>query len=399
MTGHSPFRVLALSAFFALLFFSSPSLVLADSDEHRRGNGKDRFKLVTVPAGTVINRDYFAAGETVEISGTVNGDVYAAGGKVVVDGTINGDLLAAGGAVTLSGRVAQDVRLVGGQVTISGAIGRNGTVAGGNIEMTPSGSVGGSLVAGAGHLHLAAPIQGDVKLAAGRATLSARVGGALEAMVGSLRLTSTAVVAGGVTYASREEASIDERATISGPVTRKRAPEVLPPSGEEVWAFLAGLWLTVAVANFVSTLVLGFLFLHFYPNATEVAIAQLRERPLTVFGLGFFTLIGAPLIAGLLALTMLGLPLAAVLLLWFGLLLYLGRIFVIQWAGHFLLDRLGKAHHRRTAFLAGLTLYFLLTLIPFFGELLTFLVLVAGLGTLLLTKKILYTQLRNQNIL
>lgn len=395
------FRVLArlsLVALLAALPFFPADLSRADVEEADRPETRFPATLVTVPAGTVIDRDYFAAGETVEISGTVNGDVYAAGGQVVVDGTINGDLLAAGGTVTLSGTVAQDLRLVGGQITISGAIGRNGTIAGGNVEMTPSASIGGGLVAGAGHLHLAAPIGGEARLAAGRATVSNRIGGALNAIVGSLRLTSTAVVAGGVTYASREEASIDERATVSGPVVRQRAPEVVPPSGEEVLGFLAGLWLTAAVANFVSTLVLGLLFLHFYPNSTEVAISQLRERPLGVFGLGFFALIGAPVAVGLLSLTILGLPLAFILLIWFLLLLYIGRIFVIQWAGHLLLDRLGKAHHRRSAFLAGLALYFLLTLIPFFGGLLTFLVLIAGLGATLLTQKMLYSQLRTQGM-
>src|SRR5215471_14029474 len=92
-----------------------------------------RIGPVGVPAGRVIDRDAFAAGPLVEISGTVNGDVYAAGGQVLIDGRVNGDVLVAGGRVMLSGAVAQNVRVAGGQVSFSGTVGRNVTVFGGNV--------------------------------------------------------------------------------------------------------------------------------------------------------------------------------------------------------------------------------------------------------------------------
>src|SRR5262245_39250872 len=99
------------------LLIAMPSDTGAEEQDQRMENGPLR-KHVIVPAGQVINRDYFAFGEIVEISGTVNGDVYAAGAHVAVDGTVNGDLLAAGGTVAISGTVARDARVAGGQVTI-----------------------------------------------------------------------------------------------------------------------------------------------------------------------------------------------------------------------------------------------------------------------------------------
>jgi len=66
-------------------------------------------RAASVPASQVIDRDYFAFGPLVEISGTVNGDVYAFGGQVLIDGRVNGDVLVAGGRVSVSGVVAQDL--------------------------------------------------------------------------------------------------------------------------------------------------------------------------------------------------------------------------------------------------------------------------------------------------
>jgi hypothetical protein len=78
----------------------------ADKPGEARGLGP-----AGVSAGQVVDRDYFAAGPLVEMSGTINGDLYAAGGQVLVDGQVNGDVLVAGGRVLLSGAVVQSIRV------------------------------------------------------------------------------------------------------------------------------------------------------------------------------------------------------------------------------------------------------------------------------------------------
>ena len=47
---------------------------------------------MVVPAGEVIDYDYFGIGGSTEISGIVNGEVYSAGGLVLVDVQILGML-------------------------------------------------------------------------------------------------------------------------------------------------------------------------------------------------------------------------------------------------------------------------------------------------------------------
>lgn len=378
----------------ALLVFLPTLSVASEKDE----NSSIR-KLVTVPAGQVIDRDFFAFGETVEISGTVNGDVYAAAGQVLVDGTINGDLLAVGGTVTISGTVAQDVRVAGGQVTISGEMGRNLTVWGGNIELTPSAAIHGGVVAGGGNIQLAAPVRHDVKIAAGNLTISNRIGGNVGATVGRIRLTSKAVVTGNLTYHSPSFALVDDLAKISGVITRKEFPREGLPSAKAILGLLAGLKLLLTVMSFVSTFILGLLLMHFYPTSTQRAIDRLRERPMDSLGLGLLALIGPPLLAGLLSLTVVGLPLALVALAWYFIVLYLSRVVVIAWAGQAIFQRLGKADHKRWAFMVGLVAYFLLALIPVLGGLVTLIATLFGLGAILSTKKEAYIAARSQGMI
>ncbi len=356
-------------------------------------------KIVTVRPGEVINKDYFAFGDTIEISGTVNGDVYAAGGQVLVDGTINGDLLAAGGTVSISGNISQDARIFGGQITISGEIGRNLTVGGGNIELTDSATIRGGIVAAGGNIRLAAPVWSDVKISAGNLTVSNKIDGNLKAFVGAIRLTSRAVITGDLIYWSNRPASIDKSAKITGNVTRKTPPGVFRPPVEKVLGVFVGVYLFATLISFISTLIIGLLLIHFYPKYNREAVSTLRKRPWASLGIGFIVLVLTPIIFVLLLATVVGIPLAFILLASYLITLYLVRIFVILWAGVGIFEWLGKTVHGGWALVVGLVVYSLLTLIPVIGDLVTFFVILFGLGAALLTKKELYSALRKQDII
>jgi hypothetical protein len=85
-------------------------------------------EVVTLDRGEIIEDNYFAGGERVEVLGEVKGDVYAVGGTVIVDGIINGDLLVAGGNIEIRGTITHDIRAAGGNIKISGNVGGNVSV-------------------------------------------------------------------------------------------------------------------------------------------------------------------------------------------------------------------------------------------------------------------------------
>ena len=377
-------RIITAASVAALLFFLST----ATAQERTRSSH------ATVPASQVVDGDYFAFGETVEISGTINGDLYASGGQVVIDGRVNGDVMVAGGRVSLSGTVAQDVRAAGGQLTIAGNVGRNLTVAGGNVEIASSAVVRGGVVAAGGSVDLAAPIGGAAKIAAGTLILANRIDGNVEAAVGTLRIASKAEIGGNVSYWSGREASVSEGARIKGKIVRN-----VPPERPRFFPAAFFAWLVFVSINFVCTLILGLLSVRYLPRYHQSVITTLRERPWASLGIGFVAAVVLPVVCALLLATVLAIPLGLILLVAFFILLYWSRIYAIGRIGESILARLRPASSRASAFVLGLFVYYILAIIPVVGWLVVPLVMLFGLGAELIARKQFYVTARSQDLL
>jgi cytoskeletal protein CcmA (bactofilin family) len=376
--------------FLGLGLFAFSTVVSADES-----SGRELFeRRAVLAAGQVVQGDYFAFGPHVEISGTVHGDVYAAGGDVLVDGTVDGDLIAAGAKVIVSGTVSQDARIAGAQVTVGGTIGRNVTVGGGDVQLTDSARVQGNLLAGAGNVQLAGHIGRDARIGAGNVTVSNVIEGDLAVAAGAVRLTSRATVGRNLRYWSETAPSIDEGAIVRGTVMQRPLPEAVRAG--EVRRGLAGIRVMAAVVSFVSTLLLGLLLLRIYPVFTETAASMIRERPWTSFGWGAAALVGTPLLAAVLLATVVGIPIGIMLMALYMVTVYLARVYTITWAGQLALRRMSRSSSLVRAFVTGLVLYSLLSLIPFVGKFVTLGTILLGLGALLATKKELVVRLREQ---
>jgi len=379
--------LLAMIACLAL-----PSLAWA-AESSEQAKWRER---VVLRAGQEIQGDYFAFGPHVEISGTVHGDVYAAGGEVLVDGVVDGDLIVAGGDVTLSGKVAQDARVAGGNVTISGQINRNATLGGGSVHLTDSAHIEGNLLVGAGNLQLAGLIDRDARIGAGNVTLSNKIGGDLAVAAAAIRLTSKASVGGHFRHWSDEAPSIDEGATVLGTVTKHEIPEVF--KGEEFRRGFAGMKLGAGAVSVASTLILGLLLLRIYPVFTPRVASTIQEQPWVVLGVGGALLLGVPLLILLCMVSVLGIPIGLMLGAMYLVTMYLGRVFVMLWLGQRLLGLVSDSPSMAWAFVTGLVCYFIVSVIPLVGGLVTMLTMVAGLGAILITKKELVVRLREQRV-
>ena len=222
------FLLFLLISFFALLTVpisaQKEPLQITDFAQEEKSDS-EKTKIVEVKRGEVINHDFFAAGESVTISGVVNGDVYAAGANVVVDGRINGDLLAGAGIINILGEVSDDVRIGGGNVLINGTIGKNLTVGGGSVIITREADIGGSILVFGGSLDVRGPIGRDANVYAGQAIFANQVSGDLKGAVEKLTLTDDDRILGDLEYESKKEANIAEGALISGQTTHKLPKE------------------------------------------------------------------------------------------------------------------------------------------------------------------------------
>lgn len=385
---------------FILLIILTPltlaqeSFTFSDEDDDQEGK-----RVVILAPDQVINKDYFAAGDIVEISGTVNGDVYIAGGQVIVDGVINGDLLAAGGTINISGKISDDARIAGGQVNVSGEIGRNLTIGAGNIDITKDAILSGSFVGGAGSINIAAPVTKDLKIGSGNLIIGNKIGGDVEVGVGELSLTSKAQIEGDLTYWSDKSASIAKDATIAGQLKHNLTPGVEKPKPESFLKALVSLFALFKFISIISTLIIGLLILRLLPVFTGTVSEIVSKKTWAAFGIGLLILILVPIVFLVLLITIIGIPIAIILLLIYIMYLYVARIFVIFWLGKYLVTKLNWKANSYWMFILGLIIYYIITFIPILGELIALIILSFGVGSLILGKIATYKQIRKKNLI
>jgi len=377
-----------------LLLFTSVSVVSAAEAPFANGS-----KFVKLGADEEIDKDYFAGGEEIQVSGTVNGDAYIGGGKIRVDGTVNGDLLVTGGDVNISGTVSQDIRVVGGQVTFSGKVGGNLTVAGGNIVIADSAEVDGNLVIGAGNAEIAGTVAGDVTAGVGNLVISGKIGGDVTAGASRLNLTSKSQIGGNLTYWSDTEARIDNTDSVAGNIDYNKTPGVAKRRIERVKVPALKVQYAGKIYSFVTSLLVGLLLLHFYPKYIQKTTTTLRKRPLTALGVGFLALFFTPLVIFFVLITIIGIPLSLILLAAYLVYVYLAKIYFAFWLGTIVAEKTKQKLQTGWIMVFGLLLYYILTLIPVVHGLTVFFAILFGLGASIITCREVYIAARKKGVI
>jgi cytoskeletal protein CcmA (bactofilin family) len=366
---------------FALMLLFLPSFLcaFADSDE-------DEASVVVLPSTAVVNHDFFAYGKTVEVSGTVNGDVYVFGGQVFIDGVVNGDVLVAGGSVEISGKVSKNVRLLSGQASISGTVGRNVTALTATIEFAPSSRVGQNIVVVSGNVDIESIVANNARIYASNLRVSDGIGGRLYAYVASMRITSKAKIDGGVEYWSNKNAVIDPHAKISGDLIHHPSFFYSVFHGKVFKSLKIGSKFAALVMNFFYTLVIALIMMRYFPQRISGAVDALNHKIFPSLLAGIVIVFILRLLFLALLITIVGVPFALTLLAINVISFYTAKIFSIIWLAKHIFCRFDFNKHRRLYFAFALIIYYLLTLIPYFGTVVSIAALLLGLGGLVLGK-------------
>lgn len=360
----------------------------------------DSFKegeRVVLSADEVIDRDFFAAGETVQISGTVNGDAYVAGGKVVVDGVINGDLIAAGGDVDILGTITQDVRVAGGDLSISAVIGRNITSVGGTITYDSSANLQGNVVVAGGTATMNAAVPGDATFAVGDLTLGSQVDGNVQAGVGQMLMLNDAAISGDLVIVADEDMRIDET-KIAGNVLRKDVPHTAkePVTDLNPEQAVQSIFTFFTIVSLIAQIIIGLLLVYAMPHFMRKTADTLHTEPWKSIGIGLVIAIVAPIAAVALLFTLVGFPLGIFALVFFALGLYLSQYFVMYWLGRFIVQKLDKKWNDGWIFMVGLVVFNVAKIVPVIGWVAHAIALLAGFGAFAMTKAELVKYLRKK---
>ncbi len=336
----------------------------------------------TLAAGETVSENLYAGAGNVTVSGNVEGDFVSAGGNVLLRGDVSEDVIIAGGDVDLIGSVGGDLRVAGGSVTLSGHVGGDLLAAGGQVRVLPGATVGGEVVVAGGQVAVDGAVDGSLKAAGGEVNINNTVAGSVQVRAGSLTLGESARIGGDLDYWTPGEASIHEDATVGGAVTFHR---VSVPDRESFRGVLRGIGIAFTSLTFLMLLVAGVVgFLAFGSKSEEMVKHTLQhfgQQLLT----GFVLLIVIPAALMLVAMTVVGLPLAVLgcmLYCSFGIVagVYAGIVF-----GSLLFKALLKsADYEMTwkVVLGGITLLFLVSLVPVLGTLIYAVFFLAAFGSL-----------------
>lgn len=231
--------------------------------------------------------------------------------------------------------------------------------------------VPGDVVVVDGDVLIRGTVRGDVVAVSGDVTIRGKVGGDVVAVDGLATLGRAARVSGDLTYFDKKPV-VAPGAKVSGKVEKIDGSEI----GDALKALAFGIW----VAFSVSFVLFGLILLLLAPKAAEAVARTAKARWGLAIGVGFGTFILLPILAVLISLTVIGTPLGIILLV------SLIPLFAMAYiASAFAAGRLILKNSGIPAFLLGMLILCLLTLIPFVGGLVALLAIIFGLGLLFTT--------------
>ncbi len=339
----------------------------------------------TLPRLQETQGDYYASGKIVEISGKVNGDLYVAAGQVFIDGEVTGSVLVCGGMLSISGAVGENVRALVGQAQLSGSVKGNVSIVAGNVDITGSAVIGRNLSGMIGSSNLSGNIHNVVRLYAGSLRLSGTVR-EMIAYVGQLTLTSTAQVAKSINYWSSHEAIVAEESRIGGEIVHHDAFWGKKFRQGKGYIKVISHYLAI-VMNLFYTLILGMIFLRFFPEKIKNGYLVLRNRFFHALMCGIIFLVVMPLICLVLVVSIVGMPFALAVIALNAIGFYSVKVIVIAYVARLLFHKFAYKKWEIVYFCITTFLYFGLTRIPFLNVIIPVVTLLLGLGAVILGKR------------
>jgi cytoskeletal protein CcmA (bactofilin family) len=369
------FKTKVLFIFLLCLLFLMPVFVLA----------QDAKENVAVAEDEIIDGNFIRFGNTVDIKGSVRGDVMVATNSLTISGPVAGDVVALANSVKITGSVLGSVRILANTVEIENEIGHNLWVAGNTLKLSDKSKVGWDVYATAANLEIKGPIAGRVFGSGDSIVIGSEIAKDVNLTVpaGQITLEPNANLKGNLTYeaAKDNQLILKEGAKVAGQ-TEKKSLSSSPMAGWEnnfnkVFIFLK-------IVSFFSLLVVGLVLLTFLPKPILEIEAEMLKRPWPSFGWGFVFLVSVPFIVLLLLITLIGWPLALIILAFYLILIYLAKLIAGFTLGLTVVNYLNpEKKYKGNLFwplLVGSIIFLILSLLPVFGGLVKFLLILWGLG-------------------
>jgi len=364
-------RFTAISFVMGVLFCALGLTPVARAADLEHGNPS-----YLLPAGQEVKTDLIVIADRVRIDGDVDGDLIVMSQTVVVDGHVKGDILGFGQELRVNGSVDGNVRAWCQTISLNSTVGRNVMAFGGVLELADKATVGGTMTLAVGTTSLDGRVAGDLLVFSGVLDINGFLGHDAAIRADRLTIGSNAEIVGQTKYEGRRQPDIAPGAKLGSPI------QITIPKRGPDYTRMSYYWHRVLLwgASFLFGLLLLLLLPGFFADAVQ---ATKRVGPAMGFGVLF--LFATPIVAIIACITIVGLGIGIATFLLYAIALYSAPIFVGSWLGEQLLGAevgLGPTIGRLAL---GLAILRALTMVPFAGALIAFIVVIWGLGALVLT--------------
>ena len=334
------------------------------------------FLFIAPASAAEINHFYADSNDTVALRDTVNASAALAGAKVSADGKVNGVLFGAGNDITLSGEVEYGV-VAGNNVDITGTVLKDAVIAGNVVEFKGSDLKRDALI-GASKVTLSGKFGRNVTVGSEIADLNdLTIGGNLKLYAENIEISDNVKIAGTLTYPEDADIKISDSAVI-GKVEKSASinTEVswIETMTEKVFSILSLVLIFVVIS-----LLLPKLFEKIDKRYEKFGF----DKGVEVFTKGLLFIVAIPVISILLLTIVIGMPLAFILIALYVIAIYLSKIFAAYLIGSKIADKWMKDTSVLVKGLIGLAIIFVISIIPYFGSLLTMIIVLIGLGVLI----------------
>jgi cytoskeletal protein CcmA (bactofilin family) len=328
---------------------------------------------VVIPSWQTIPGNLYVAAKDIQVYGRVRGDVFACGNSVKIRGAVKGDILAMGKEVNIIAAEADDIRACGRSVFIRGKIFNDILVFGRHVN------IGGNIF------------------------------GCVYTVARNLVISPYALIRGDLEYSARS-AYIPASARIRHIVQKQIQceTEVCRTDTVQALSVLSLCWL---IFHFLILFIAAGLIIKLAPNQVKMITRNILTQPWRDLVVGLLVLVLMPVTLVVLALTVIGLPFAVILAFIYMLILYFNKIFIAIALGEWLMTKINSWSKKKgdkkkpvsqrpfLNFILGIVLFHLLSLLPFFGGLIRFGLLLTGIGAIFVTRQATYQLARKKGVL
>ncbi|MBX9781706.1 MAG: hypothetical protein K2X48_00295 [Chitinophagaceae bacterium] len=349
-----------------------------------------------------VYEDLYIAGGTVTVNAVIHGDLIVAGGTVIINDSVMNDILLAGGNVTLNGFAGDDVRCAGGNIKITKNIAGDLVITGGTVILDKGVSIGSLLVSG-GDVTIDGTVTGELKGAVGKLVLNGTVAKDMDCRGGTITVngsvTGKSVLAAGkiiignnasfnndVRYWNKKRAVDFKQSLKNGKAIYDSSLKI--QTGE--WFYLGGATVLFLLWYLGMALLMILLVQYLFSATMKKAADTVFTDTAKSLGYGFLYFIGVPVLILVALVTVIGVPVGILLLTGYIFSLLLATVIAAVTASNWVNNRNKYQWSYWKLVFAAFGLFVLLklvSLLPFAGSVILFVVGCICFGAILLTAK------------